>query len=90
MAWKYIPNYVFYSKSMSAIVNCDKIRKVLHLLNYLCYYAALVCSSCIFSHLFLGNRISLLLIEKYTVITRAWLYGKAFNKKNNVVVLFTK
>ena len=30
-------------------------RYLLHLLNYLCYYVALVYTSCIFSHLFLGN-----------------------------------
>ena len=37
LAQKYIWNYVFYSKSVSTTVNSTYIRKVLHLLNYLCY-----------------------------------------------------
>ena len=36
----------------------------------LCFYAALVCTSCIFSHLFSGNRISSLVTEKYIVIAK--------------------
>ena len=43
-------------------------RKVLHLLNYLCYFAVLVCTSCIFSHLFLGNRISSLVTGIYIIV----------------------
>ena len=50
---KYISNRVFYSKSISVIVSSVNIRKVLHLLNYSCYYAAFICTDCIFSHLFL-------------------------------------
>ena len=59
-------HFIVYSKSISTIVNYAHIRKALHLLNYLYYYAALVCTSFIFSHLFLGNRISSLVIEIYS------------------------
>ena len=52
VAQKYIWNCVFFSKLISTIVNSIYIRKVLHLLNYLCYYAPLVFNNCIFSHLF--------------------------------------
>ena len=41
-----------YSKSISTMVNSTYIRRALHLPNYLSYYTGLVCTSCIFSHLF--------------------------------------
>ena len=48
---------------------------MLHLLNYLCCCAGLVCTSCIFLHLSLGNRISSFVIEIYSYCkTRGWLY----------------
>ena len=44
----------------------------------------------IFSHLFLGNRISSLAIEVYSYYkTRAWLYCKVFNKEYNTVILLS-
>ena len=50
VSWKYISNYVFYSiKSILTVVNSAYVRKVLHLLNYLCYYADLVCTTRTFS-----------------------------------------
>ena len=50
ISWKYISNYVFYSiKSILTVVNSAYVRKVLHLLNYLCYYANLVCTTRTFS-----------------------------------------
>ena len=67
----------FYSKSISTIANGAYIREVFDLLNYLCYFAALVCTSCIFSRLYLGKRISSLVIEIYSYCkTRPWLYCK--------------
>ena len=57
----------------------------------LLYYAVLVCTSCIFSHLFLGNRVSSFVTEIYSYCkTRAWLYCKVFNKEHNIVILFKK
>ena len=44
---KYTSNYVFFSKSIIAIVNSVYIGKVLHILNYLRYYAAFICTNCI-------------------------------------------
>ena len=91
VAQKYFWNYVFYSKSISTIVNSTYITKVLHLLNYLCYYAALVCISCILSHLFLGNIISSLVTEIHSYYKlRKWLYCKVFNKEYSIVILFSK
>ena len=91
VAQKYIWNYIFNSKSISRIVNCNYITKVLHLLNFLCYYQALVCTTCIFSHLFLGNTISSLVAEIYSYCKlRALLYCKVFRKEYNIVILFSK
>ena len=54
-------------------------------------YAASVCTSCIFSHLFLGNLISSLVKGIYSYCkTRAWLYCKVYNKEYNIVILFSK
>ena len=45
---------------VSTSANFIYIRNLLHLLNSLCYYAVLICTNWIFSHLFfLGNRIYL-------------------------------
>ena len=41
--------WVFFSKSISTVMNSIYIRKVLHLLSYLYFYAALVYTNCIFS-----------------------------------------
>ena len=83
-------NYVFYSKSISIVVNSAYNRKVIDLLNYLCYYAAVVCTSYIFTHFFLGNRISWLVIEISYCKSRVWFYCKVFNKEYNTVILFSK
>ena len=57
----------------------------------LCYYAAVVCTSFIFSHLFLGSRISSLVTEIYNHCkTRAWPYCKVFNKEYNIAILLSK
>ena len=48
----YISNRVFFFKSISKIVHSVYIRKVFRLINYLRYYQALICTNCIFSHLF--------------------------------------
>ena len=72
-------------------MNSAYIIKVNHLLNYLCYYAVLVCASRIFSHLFLGNRISSFVVEIYSYCkTTVWLYCKIVNKEYNIVILFSK
>ena len=63
---KRIWNCVFYSKSISRIVNSVYIKKVFHLLIYLCYYAALVCTNCILAIFFLGNRVTSLITEIYS------------------------
>ena len=72
--YKYIYVYlklrILFQIDFKNIVNSACIRKVLHLLNYLSYYAAYVCTSCIFSHLFLGNRISSLVIERYILLAK--------------------
>ena len=86
-------NCVFYSKSISTIVNSTYIRKVLPSSTKLLLrcYAASVCTSCIFSHLFLGNIISSLVKGIYSYCkTRAWLYCKVYNKEYNIVILFSK
>ena len=78
-------------------MNSNYITKVLHLLNFLCYYQALVYTSCIFSHLFLGNTnnynniISSLVAEIYSYCKlRALLYCKVFRKEYNIVILFSR
>ena len=45
-------NCVFYSRSISTIASSVYIWKELHLLNQPYYYAAFICTNCIFSHLF--------------------------------------
>ena len=51
-AEEYIWNCVFFSRSISTTLNFLYIRIVLQLLNYLGYYTVLVCTNCVFSHLF--------------------------------------
>ena len=66
-------------------------QQLLILLTSECYYTSLVCTSYIFNHLFLGNRIYSLVIEIYSFCkTRLWLYFKVFNKEYKIVILYSK
>ena len=83
---KYMWNWASFSKSILTIVNSISIRKALHLLNYLCYYAALVWNNCSFSHLFFQVE-SLHLLQRYIVFAKL---EDGFNKECNIIISFSK